>query len=166
MTDDTLKNHALHTHHMHKNHSQITPSWAHFLCLSTHKVCINPHYSWYEWLRSNLIYIVPEVLCLPSHTYYSHATPPSHHTPLLEIRTPPGDCIHCWWGGVLLTVLLNCMEQLVWQPRANPMLYYKHFKLLARPCLPPACHQCAFIHRILEWPFDCVGDVNKNGWLC
>ena len=80
--------------------------------------------------------------------------PSHHHTPLLENRTPPGDCIHCWWGGLLLTVLLNCMEQLVWQPRANPMLYYKHFNLLARPCLPPACHQCAFIQRILEWPFD------------
>jgi len=62
--------------------------------------------------------IVPEVLCTPSHAYYSHATPPSQlshpHTSLLEIRTPPGDCIHCWWDRVLLTVLLNCMEQLVW----------------------------------------------------
>jgi len=43
--DDAVKNRALHTHHMHKNHSQITPSRAHFLYLSTHKVCINPPYS-------------------------------------------------------------------------------------------------------------------------
>ena len=98
----------------------------------------------FQLTRCVLTHPIVDMSGLPSH----------HHTPLLEIRTPPGDCIHCWWGGVLLTVLLNCMEQLVWQPRANPMLYYKQFTLLARTCLPPACHQCAFIHRILEWPFD------------
>jgi len=78
--DDAVKNRALHTHHMHKNHSQITPSRAHFLYLSTHKVCINPPYSWYEWLRSNLI------LCLKCYVHHLTLTTLMLHPPP---KSPP-----------------------------------------------------------------------------